>query len=582
MARIPDRFIDDLLARVDIVEVIESRVPLKRAGRDYTARCPFHDERSPSFSVSPAKQFFHCFGCGAHGSAIKFLMDYDRLEFVDAVEDLAARVGMTVPYEGGVARGPQDQFAELYEVLDASARWFQKQLPGSEKCRKYLEKRGLDAAMIQRFGLGYAPDGWDGVKNAVGTSESRLKALDKAGMLSTGDRGGVYDKFRDRLMFPIQDRRGRIIAFGGRVMGESDGPKYLNSPETPLFHKGRELFALHQVRQSHSKIPRLIVVEGYMDVISLFQFGITQAVATLGTATTKDHAELLFRNSADVYFCFDGDKAGRSAAWRAVESVLPRMKDGRQALFLFLPDGEDPDTLIRKEGAEGFEARLKDATPLSEFFFAELAKDVDLRGLEGKARLAERAKPLLAQIPDGAFRDLMQQSLSERTGMQRIGPVAPTAAAQVHAMTQSRPPMSKPPQQRSVVRAAVALLVQKPEIATALEPPYLFGTLRQPGIPLLMELIALCRSRPEMNTATLLQQFEGREDYEPLAKLAQMDFPSAPEHWRTEFVDACEQLNRQTLQQRIDELLAKQESGFPLSAAEKSELREALASKAKR
>jgi DNA primase len=268
-------------------------------------------------------------------------MDYDRLEFVDAVEDLAARVGMTVPFEGGMARGPQDQFAELYEVLDASARWFQKQLPGSEKCRKYLEKRGLDAAMIQRFGLGYAPDGWDGVKNAIGTSDSRLKALDVSGMLSTGERGGVYDKFRDRLMFPIQDRRGRIIAFGGRVMGEADGPKYLNSPETPLFHKGRELFALHQVRQSHSKIPRLIVVEGYMDVISLFQFGITQAVATLGTATTKDHAELLFRNSADVIFCFDGDKAGRSAAWRAVESVLPRMKDGRQAFFLFLPEGED-------------------------------------------------------------------------------------------------------------------------------------------------------------------------------------------------------------------------------------------------
>ena len=399
MARIPDRFIDDLLARVDIVEVIESRVPLKRAGRDYTARCPFHDERSPSFSVSPAKQFYHCFGCGAHGSAIKFLMDYDRLEFVDAVEDLAARVGMTVPFEGGMARGPQDQFAELYEVLDASARWFQKQLPGSEKCRKYLEKRGLDAAMIQRFGLGYAPDGWDGVKNAIGTSDSRLKALDVSGMLSTGERGGVYDKFRDRLMFPIQDRRGRIIAFGGRVMGEADGPKYLNSPETPLFHKGRELFALHQVRQSHSKIPRLIVVEGYMDVISLFQFGITQAVATLGTATTKDHAELLFRNSADVYFCFDGDKAGRSAAWRAVESVLPRMKDGRQALFLFLPDGEDPDTLIRKEGADGFEARLKEATPLSEFFFAELAKDIDLRG-QGAAGRTRQA----AARPDSRWR----------------------------------------------------------------------------------------------------------------------------------------------------------------------------------
>ena len=577
MARIPDRFIDDLLARVDIVEVIESRVPLKRAGRDHMARCPFHDERSASFSVSPTKQFYHCFGCGAHGSAIKFLMEYDRLEFVDAVEDLAARVGMTVPYEGGAVRGPQDQFAELYDVLDASAKFFQKQLPGSEKCGKYLEKRGLDAAMIQRFGIGYAPDSWDAIKHAVGSSEARLKALDAAGMLSTGDRGGAYDKFRDRLMFPIHDRRGRVIAFGGRVMGDADGPKYLNSPETPLFHKGRELYALHQVRQAHSKIPRLIVVEGYLDVIALFQFGITQAVATLGTATTKDHAELLFRNSADIYFCFDGDKAGRSAAWRAVESVLPRMKDGRQALFLFLPEGEDPDTLVRKEGAAGFEARLRDAMPLSEFFFADLGKDIDLRGLEGKARLAERAKPLLAQIPDGAFRDLMQQSLATRTGTHRVGPAsnATVPAASARAVA------DKPPQ-RSLVRAAVALLMQKPEIANALEPPYLFGTLRQPGIPLLMELIDRCRARPEMNTASLLQQFEGHDDYDALAKLAQLEFPSAPEHWRTEFVDACAQLDRQTQQQRIDELLAKQDSGFPLSLLEKTELREALAMKGRR
>jgi len=574
MARIPDRFIDDLLARTNIVEVIEARVPLKRAGRNHQARCPFHDERSPSFTVSEDKQFYHCFGCGAHGSAIKFLMEYERLEFIDAVEDLAARAGMTVPYEGGQARVAQDQFAELYEVLDASAKYFQKQLPGNDKSRKYLERRGVDAAMIQRFGIGFAPDSWDAIRNAVGTSASRLKALDVSGMLSSNDKGGHYDKFRDRLMFPIHDRRGRVIAFGGRVMGDAEGPKYLNSPETPLFHKGRELFALHQVRQAHSKIPRLIVVEGYMDVIALFQFGVTQAVATLGTATTKDHAELLFRNSADVYFCFDGDKAGRSAAWRAVESVLPRMKDGRQAFFLFLPDGEDPDTLIRSEGAEGFEQRLKDATPLSEFFFAELAKDVDLRGLEGKARLAERAKPLLAQIPDGAFRDLMQQSLAARTGVT-------AAPARVEAPPPTRPPTHKPAQ-RSVVRAAVSLLVQKPDVANALEPPYLFGALRQPGIPLLMELIALCRSRPEMNTASLLAQFEGRDEYDALAKLALVEFPSAPEHWRIEFVDACEQLNRQTQQQRIDELLAKQDSGFPLSAAEKTELREALASKGKR
>ena len=575
MARIPDRFIDDLLARTNIVEVIEARVPLKRAGRNHQARCPFHDERSPSFTVSEDKQFYHCFGCGAHGSAIKFLMEYERLEFVDAVEELAARAGIKVPYEGGNVRGPQDQFVELHEVLDASARFFQKQLPGSDKTRKYLEKRGLDAAVIQRFCIGYAPDAWDSVRSAIGTSESRLKALETAGMLSSNEAGRSYDKFRDRLMFPIHDRRGRVIAFGGRVMGEADGPKYLNSPETPLFHKGRELYALYQVRQIHTKIARLIVVEGYLDVIALFQFGITQAVATLGTATTKEHAELLFRNSPDVYFCFDGDKAGRAAAWRAVESVLPRMKDGRQAFFLFLPDGEDPDTVVRSEGAEGFEQRLKQAVPLSEFFFNELSKDGDMRGLEGKSRLAERARPLLAQIPEGSFRDLMQQSLIARTG------VTATAARAADPPLAMRPTIGKPPQ-RSVVRAAISLIVQKPAVVNSLEPPYVFGTLRQPGVELLMELIALCLARPDLKTSMLLQHFEGREEYEALAKLALIEFPSAPEHWNIEFVDACEQLNRQTLQQRIDELLVKQDSGFPLSSAEKSELRAALATKAKR
>jgi DNA primase len=370
--RIPEKFIDDLLARVDIVEVIEQRVPLKKAGRDWTARCPFHDERSPSFTVSPNKQFYHCFGCGAHGSAIKFLMEYDRMEFPDAVEELASRVGLKVPYEGGGKRAQAEDSADLYTVLDACAKFYQRELGKSDKARAYFDARGLDAATIERFGLGYSPDGWDGIKNALGTSTQRIALLEKGGMLTRGERGTPYDRFRDRVMFPIQDRRGRVIAFGGRILEktEDSGAKYLNSPETPLFHKGQQLFALWQVRQAHSKIPRLIVVEGYMDVIALFQHGVTQAVATLGTATTRDHAELLFRNCADVYFCFDGDRAGRGAAWKAVESVLPRMRDGRQAFFLFLPDGEDPDSLVRKEGQAGFEQRLKDATPLSEFFFA--------------------------------------------------------------------------------------------------------------------------------------------------------------------------------------------------------------------
>ena len=582
--RIPEKFIDDLLARVDIVEVIEQRVPLKKAGRDWTARCPFHDERSASFTVSPVKQFYHCFGCGAHGSAIKFLMEYDRMEFPDAVEDLASRVGLKVPYEGGGKRVPSEDSADLYTVLDASAKFYQRELGKSDKARAYFDARGLDAATIERFGLGYSPDSWDALKSALGTSTQRIALLEKGGMLTRGERGTPYDRFRDRVMFPIQDRRGRVIAFGGRILVEksgegspvldpgaqdarkNDGPKYLNSPETPLFHKGQQLFALWQVRQAHSKIPRLIVVEGYMDVIALFQHGVTQAVATLGTATTRDHAELLFRNCADVYFCFDGDRAGRGAAWKAVESVLPRMRDGRQAFFLFLPDGEDPDSLVRKEGQSGFEDRLKAATPLSEFFFAELSRDVNLASLDGKARLAERARPLIGQIPDGAFRDLM------------LGELDRIANVKLRVETPATAPAHKParPQERTLVRSAVGLLVQHPAFAEALQPPWLFATLRQPGIPLLAELITLCRERPAMSTAVLLEHYEGREEARALQKLATLEFPGEDDALRAEFVDAIRQLDRQTVQQRRAELDAKiAEHGLSgLSADEKSELRD--------
>ena len=413
--RIPDSFIDGLLARVDIVELIGSRVPLKRKGKEYTACCPFHDERTPSFYVSPTKQFYHCFGCGAHGTAIKFLMEYDRLEFVDAVEDLAKRLGLDVPREGG--RGPDRQDgADLYAALDAAQKYFQRELANSDVAKRYLEKRGLDAATIETFGIGWAPDGWNGLIDALGKDDARrIDLLDKAGLLSKNDSGRTYDKFRARVMFPIHDRRGRVIAFGGRVIGKDDGPKYLNSPETALFHKGRELYGLWHARQAHSKVPRLIVVEGYMDVVSLWQYGITTAVATLGTATTPEHAELLFRNAADVYFCFDGDAAGRRAAWKALESVLPRMTDGRQAYFLFLDEGEDPDSVVRSRGAAAIDAALTAAQPLSEFFFAQLALDVDLGNADGKARLAERAKAYIQRIPDGEFRDRMQALLVQRT-----------------------------------------------------------------------------------------------------------------------------------------------------------------------
>ena len=564
--RIPEKFIDELLARVDIVDVIQERVPLKRSGRDWSSRCPFHDERSPSFTVSPAKQFYHCFGCGAHGSAIGFLMSYDRLEFPDAVEELAGRAGLKVPYEGG-REAPREDSTDLYAVLEAAAGFFRKQLGLNETASRYFADRGLDEATIARFNLGYAPDQWDALKNALGTSAPRIALLEKAGMLTTGERGSKYDRFRHRVMFPILDRRGRTIAFGGRVLVKEDTPKYLNSPETPLFHKGRELFGLWQVREAHQKIPRLIVVEGYMDVISLHQFGVPQAVATLGTATTRDHAEILFRQCADVYFCFDGDRAGRQAAWRAVESVLPRMRDGRQAMFLFLPDGEDPDTLIRQEGTAGFEERLRNATPLSEFFFAEIGKDVNIATLDGKARLAERARPMLAQIPDGAFRDLMLAELDRLAGT-HIQVAAPASEA-----PQARSPTR--PQQRSLVRSAVALLVQTPALAAAIEPPWTFSELRQPGIPLLVELIALCRDRPDITTGSLLEHFAEREEARALQKLAVMDFPGGEQEARAEFLDALRQLERQTQLQRRGEIEAKiREGGIDgLSDLEKNELR---------
>ncbi|MCA1714233.1 MAG: DNA primase, partial [Gammaproteobacteria bacterium] len=485
MARIPDAFIDDLLARTDIVEVIGTRVPLKRQGKEYSARCPFHDERSPSFTVSPTKQFYHCFGCQAHGTAISFLMAYDRLEFLDAVDELARRVGMEVPRDTRAQHEDNDS-RELYATVEAATQFFRRQLEASAKAQAYLDRRAVDPQVRAQFAVGYAPDGFNALKDALGTDPRRMALLERAGLCSRSDKGQVYDKFRDRLMFPIHDRRGRVIAFGGRVLDPEDAPKYLNSPETPLFHKGRELYGMWQAKQANPKLERLVVVEGYMDVIALAQYGVTQAVATLGTATTPDHAELLFRNAPDVFFCFDGDRAGRGAASKALESVLPRMKDGRQAFFLFLPEGEDPDTIVRKDGADGFDARLQQATPLSEFLFNEMAKDVNLGTLDGKARLAERCKPLLAQIPDGAFRDLMRQRLTELTG---VGAHVAEQAAPSTARTQPLAPAQTAKQ--SLVRSAITALLQQPAVALALPLPLRFSTLAQPGIGLLTELVLL-------------------------------------------------------------------------------------------
>jgi DNA primase len=567
MARIPDAFIDELLARSDIVEVVGARVPLKKQGREYSARCPFHDERSPSFTVSPTKQFYHCFGCGAHGTAISFLMNYDRMEFLDAVEELAKRAGLEVPRDTRQHNENNDS-RDLYAALDAAAHFFTKQLGSSEKARAYLDRREVDAATRERFAIGYAPDSFSALRDALGTDARRVSLLERAGLFSKNDKGNTYDKFRDRVMFPIHDRRGRVIAFGGRVLDAEDSPKYLNSPETELFHKGRELYGLWQVRQTHTKIPRLIVVEGYMDVVALAQHGILEAVATLGTATTPDHAELLFRNAPDVYFCFDGDNAGRRAASKAMESVLPRMKDGRQAFFLFLPEGEDPDTIVRHEGAAGFDARLQQATPLSQFFFDELSNDVNLATLDGKARLAERSKPLLAQIPDGAFGDLMQQRLTELTG---VG--ARNAAPQTHVPVQRPSQAASGTPKRSVIRSAITMLVQQPSLAAYAPNSAVFSASQQPGAPLLAELLTAIATRPGITTGALLELFSEHADASALQKLAVEPMLQDGEQAVPEFEGLLRHLELQALEQRRAELDARVAAGgiTGLGADEKAE-----------
>src|SRR5271165_4759735 len=401
--RIPDSFLDELVSRSDIVEIINARVPLKKAGREYKACCPFHSEKSASFSVSAEKQFYHCFGCGAHGTVIGFLMQYEKMDFLDAVADLAQRAGLELPRE---AKAPKDPGSgDLYELLLRAARFFEQNLHDNPRAANYLQGRGIDAKTGATFALGYAPDAWDAQLKRFGANDEDRRRLLQVGLIlerSAERTSGYYDRFRDRLMFPIRDSRGRVIGFGGRVIDQGE-PKYMNSPETPLFHKGRELYGLYEARQARGDFKRLLIVEGYMDVVRLHQAGITYAVATLGTATTQEHLNKIFRITSEVSFCFDGDRAGRAAAWRALENALPMARDGRELKFLFLPEGEDPDTLVGAEGHDGFESRMKSALPLSEYLVRQLAQELDLSHVDGRAKLAALARPLFARMPEGVF-----------------------------------------------------------------------------------------------------------------------------------------------------------------------------------
>ncbi|UTW14244.1 DNA primase [Marinobacterium rhizophilum] len=452
--RIPQYFIDDLLARVNIIDVVDGRVErLKRAGKNYSGLCPFHKEKSPSFSVSPEKQFYYCFGCGAGGNAIGFLMEYDRLDFPVAVEELARLAGMEVPRENSSPQQAQreKQLKDLYGILDEAARFFQQQLtqhPQRDSAVNYLKGRGLSGQAAKAFGIGYAPPGWDNLMQALGGDKQRIEALEQAGMLiHNEERNSHYDRFRERIMFPIRDMRGRVIAFGGRVLGD-EKPKYLNSPETETFHKGRELYGLYEARQTNSQLKRLLIVEGYMDVVGLAQHGIHYAVATLGTATSAQHLERLFKVVPEVVFCFDGDAAGRKAAGRALETTLPVIRDGQEARFLFLPEGEDPDSLVRSEGRDAFQTRIDQSQPLSEYFFRSQTEEADLESMDGRARFSTRALPLIRAMQPSLLQQMMLERICEITGLslEQINSVINLHQATTDSAVAERP---QPPTQQA-------------------------------------------------------------------------------------------------------------------------------------
>jgi len=564
--RIPQNFIDELLSRTDIVEVINRRVPLKKAGRDYQACCPFHDEKTPSFTVSPTKQFYHCFGCGAHGTAIGFLMDYERLSFPEAIEELAALQGLEIPREIAFDQGPDHR--PLYDMLDQVTEFYRRQLqehPQATRAQAYLEQRGLNAEIAADFRLGFAPPGWDNVLKRFGGNDSARRTLIETGLINQQD-GKTYDRLRDRIIFPIRDSRGRVIGFGGRILGDGK-PKYLNSPETPVFHKGRELYGLYEARQAYRQPEQILVVEGYMDVVALAQFDIRNAVATLGTATTTDHLEKLFRATDQVVFCFDGDRAGRAAAWKALQTALPLMKEGRQARFLFLPEGEDPDTLVRKIGSQAFAEEIRLAQPLSEFLFARLESETDTGSIDGRARLADRARTILAELPRGTFRQMMEQALEQRVGLAVGLPVAPAQEPPRAARrTATRGPSSMPP-----VRRAVALLLQYPEIAdTAL--PEGWQEITLPGIDVLRDLHRRISESDATSSAALV---EGTADERLRGHLAQLAVAELAVQ-----EDAVEQfqgiLKRLIQQQQIAERnsLLKNEPPSSMSEEDKRRLRE--------
>ncbi|KAF1031707.1 MAG: DNA primase [Pseudomonas sp.] len=616
---IPQSFIDDLLNRTDIVDVVSSRLQMKKAGKNYTACCPFHKEKTPSFSVSPDKQFYYCFGCGAGGNALGFIMDHDNLDFPQAVEELAKAAGMEVPREeGGRARTPrQPTDSPLYPLLTAAAEFYRQALKSHPQRRAavdYLKGRGLSGEIARDFGLGFAPPGWDNLYKHLSSDTLQQKAMIDAGLLvENAETGKRYDRFRDRVMFPIRDSRGRIIAFGGRVLGD-DKPKYLNSPETPVFHKGQELYGLFEARKHNRNLDEIIVVEGYMDVIALAQQGLRNAVATLGTATSEEHLKRLFRVVPSVLFCFDGDQAGRNAAWRALEATLSSLQDGRRARFLFLPEGEDPDTLVRSEGTDAFRARIhQHAQPLADYFFQQLTEEADPRSLEGKAHMATLAAPLIDRIPGANLKALMRQRLQEITGLSgeavsQLAYSAPQEAppaydpgfdydampdygdfhqpqeayAPQQEWTPKKPgaggkkwekkPWSKndkrgdrdepyAPRTPVAVEAptliALRTLIHHPQLASKVESADHFANASNTYAQVLIALIEAVQKNPKLNSIQLMARWHGTEQGRLLRALAEKEWLIDGDNLEQQFLDTITRLSAGQHTQTLDDLIKK-------------------------
>ncbi|MED5431175.1 MAG: DNA primase [Pseudomonadota bacterium] len=627
MARIPENFVQDLLARTDLVELIDARVPLKKTGRNYSACCPFHQEKTPSFTVAPDKQFYYCFGCGASGNAVGFLMEYEHMNFPEAVKQLASRAGMEVPEsrpETAADKQRKDRLQSLYDLLSRAERFYSQQLrqaPEKQKAVSYLKNRGLSGEIAKKFAIGFAPPGYDNLINGLSLTESALEQALTAGLLvRREDTGRVYDKFRDRIIFPIRDSRGRTIGFGGRVLGDGK-PKYLNSPETPVFHKGQELYGLWEWRQSRDRSDRLYVVEGYMDVIALTQHGVPNVVATLGTATTEDHARKLFRQVNEVILCFDGDKAGVRAAWRALESLLPALDDGKQVRFLFLPDGEDPDTLVRAQGPEALRALTDQADTLSTYLFRHLSEGLDLNTVDGRARLARLALPYLDKPAGPVYRALLTEELARLTRLDKESlsqlkpakpeptPAAPTPRPQATQQSWGEePPPAEwgdampPPEQDAfypaddlppmedlghsprhtssrrkgpltMVERLVLVLLDYPQLIEAQPLPDGVEQLPIPHIDLLIQVAGLCRQN--QRPAALLGALMALEQGETMARLLKASLkPPMEEAMATRlWQDALSQLEVARLEAALAEV---EQAGIP-DASHWQELHKALA-----